>query len=129
LRELIDLGESNIGSEGTIADSDDDGESEDVDHDVESDDGNLSISAMEAEMLPIVVEKMENIAKICENLLTEIRNHYLTKKHSSSLNTNKKYKTGLSKLIEYVSGVHFNNKRIEEVLTEIYGFNKKLVAK
>ena len=90
LRDLIDL-EANIGSDGTIIntsdskddDNDDDGE---VDSDLEET-TSLSISAMEAELLPSISDKMESIAKICDRLLDETKNHYLIKKNTSSLSS------------------------------------------
>ncbi len=132
LRDLIDL-EANIGSDGTIIntsdskddDNDDDGE---VDSDLEET-TSLSISAMEAELLPSISDKMESIAKICDRLLDETKNHYLIKKNISSLSSNKKYQKDLTNLTEEVSAIHFSNKRVEEILVEIYGINKNLVAK
>lgn len=127
LRELIDLTESNAHNDESMMD---DGDVEENEHDDE-DESNLSISAIEAEMLPVVLDKMENIAEISEELLEEIRNHYSDsgKKTAPSLSTNKKYKEILAKLIEEVSSVHFNSKRIEEILLEIYGINKKLMTR
>lgn len=132
LRNLIDL-EANLGGDGDIMEADDQIEDdhyseEDSDSDTE-DASNLSISAMEAELLPAVTDKMEKIAKTCEKLLSEIKSHYITKKQTSSISGNKKFKTILHDLTEEVSGVHFSSKRVEEILFEIYGINKKLVAK
>jgi RNA polymerase primary sigma factor len=134
LRDLIDL-EANIGGDATIIDpinkdEDSEGESEDSDIDGESEETvGLSISAMEAELLPNISDKMESIAKICDKLLSETKSHYLIKKQTSSLSANKKYKNALFDLTEEVSSIHFSNKRVEEVLADIYGINKNLVAK
>ena len=134
LRDLIDL-EANIGGDATIIDptnkdDDSEGESEDNDIDGESEEtAGLSISAMEAELLPNISDKMESIAKICDTLLSETKNHYLIKKQTSSLSSNKKYKNALFDLTEEVSSIHFSNKRVEEILADIYGINKNLVAK
>jgi RNA polymerase primary sigma factor len=141
LRDLIDL-EANIEDDAAIVNTSDNKNEEndeylndsdsdsDIDNENDSEEASsLSISAMEAELLPNMLDKMERIAKICEKLLSETKNHYVIKKQTSSLASNKKYKNALMELTEEVSSIHFSTKRIEEVLTDIYETNKKLVAK
>lgn len=138
LRELIEL-EANIEDDTAIVSTSDskndenEGDLTNTDSDVDNDSeetSSLSISAMEVELLPNILDKMERIAKICDKLLSETKNHYLVKKQTSSLlASNKKYKNTLVELIEEVSAIHFSTKRIEEILTDIYETNKKLVAK
>lgn len=135
LRDLIDL-EANIGGDAAIIDSTDskydDNEGEDADADLDGDaeeTTGLSISAMEAELLPTISDKMENIAKICDKLLAETKNHYLVKKQTSAIGSNKKYKNALIELNQQVSSIHFSNKRVEEILSDIYSINKNFVAK
>jgi RNA polymerase primary sigma factor len=133
LRDLIDL-ESNMETDEPILDQSDDVLADDDSEESESDgDGEegvgLSISAMEIELLPAISDKMESIAKICDKLLTETKGHYSGKKLASPLSANKKYQNALLKLTEEVSGVHFSNKRVEEILSEIYSINKQLVAR
>ncbi|NDA91430.1 MAG: RNA polymerase sigma factor RpoD, partial [Alphaproteobacteria bacterium] len=137
LRDLIDL-EANIEDDTAIVSSTDnkndenEGDLTDTDADGDNDSeevSSLSISAMEAELLPNILDKMERIAKICDKLLSETKTHYLVKKQTSSLASNKKYKNALIELTEEISSIHFNTKRIEEILVDIYETNKKLVAK
>lgn len=137
LRDLIDL-EANMGTDEPLLDNahpeeevdDSDVEAEgEGEGEGEEEGAGLSISAMEIELLPAITDKMENIAKICDKLLLETKNHYLDKKPATSLSANKKYKNALIKLTEEVSGVHFSAKRVEDILSDIYGINKKLVAK
>ena len=137
LRDLIDL-EANIEDDTAIISSTDnkndenEGDLTDTDADGDNDSeevSSLSISAMEAELLPNILDKMERIAKICDKLLSETKTHYLVKKQTSSLASNKKYKNALIELTEEISSIHFNTKRIEEILVDIYETNKKLVAK
>jgi len=135
LRDLIDL-EANIGSDDTIINTNDTKEDEneegpdegDIDNDSEEN-ASLSISAMEAELLPNISDKMESIAKICDKLLSETKDHYLIKKQTSSLSSNKKYQKALTSLTEEVSSIHLSTKRVEEILADIYGINKNLVTK
>ena len=138
LRDLIDL-EANLDNDvETISDDEreDDDDDENVNEDKvkleqDSDDDSavsLSISAMEAELLPSVTDKMENIAKICSDILAEVKKHFAKKTNIDLLKNNKSYCKLLSSLIEEVSSLHFNNKRVEEMLTDIYSINKDLLT-
>lgn len=139
LRDLIDL-EANIGNDvESIGDVEEHDEHEDEDeehsgndkiksdHDEESP-VSLSIAAMEAELLPSVTDKMENIAKLCEDILNETKKHFSGKNKADKLKNNKAYSKLLGLLTTEVSSLHFNNKRIEEILVNIYDINKKLLA-
>ena len=136
LRDLIDL-EANIGNDDQIMEAtttskhnDNEEELDDGDIDNESEEtASLSISAMEAELLPTISDKIESIAKICDKLLSETKDHYLVKKQISSLSSNKKYKNALITLTEEVSSIHFSTKRVEQILADIYSINKNLVTK
>lgn len=128
LRDLIDLDASSGDGEAMV--EEDTLEESDVDDETELDEvAGMSISAMEAELLPAVTNKMESIAKVCEELLEEVRNHYSKKSPSSSVKINKKYINGLDSLVKEVASCHFNIKRIGEMLEDIYSFNKNLVIK
>ena len=116
LCDLIDL-EANIEDDTAIVSStdnkNDENEGDLTDTDAEGDNdseevSSLSISAMEAELLPNILDKMERIAKICDKLLSETKTHYLVKKQTSSLASNKKYKNALIELTEEISSIHFN---------------------
>lgn len=136
LRDLIDL-EANIGGDHTIMgaannNKDDDSEEELDDGEIDNDTEetiSLSISAMESELLPSISDKMESIARICDQMLSETKNHYLVKKQTSSLSSNKKYKNALISLTEEVLSIHFSVKRVEQILLDIYGINKTFVSK
>lgn len=132
LRDLIDL-DANISSDDEqVSDEDeeegDEGEEDSSDIDQEESQSSLSIAAMEAELLPVITDKMEKIAQICDALLTEAKKHY-KKSDGSSLESNKGYSKNLKDLVEEVSTIHFSTKRIEDILSEIYDLNKELVAK
>lgn len=135
LRDLIDL-EANIGDENALIapESDlgdmDDHEKDDSDEgEMEEDEASLSISAMEVELLPAITDKMEKIADACHKLLAETKEHYVIGKNSSSLASSKKYKAILADLTKEVLAIHLSSKRVEEILSEIYGVNKRLVAR
>ncbi len=128
LRDLIDL-QANLETENSLIDSVEENVEEEQDTSDESESeeepSSLSISAMEAELLPVISDKMETISQLCDDLLLETRNHY--KEKSSSLNSNKNYKKILGNLTTEVVSIHFNNKRIEEILADIYTINKNIV--
>ena len=134
LRDLIDL-EANIGNDDPLIVDDEETEDEDEDGGVdnaksgldEEESSTLSISAMETELLPSITDKMESIAKLCDAILVETKKHVSEKLKPDSLKSNKSYGKLLNSLVKEVSSLHFNNKRIEEVLSEVYDVNKNLV--
>ncbi len=135
LRDLIDL-DANIVSEEFFIETEEESEEDDDEHGEEKtgitqqDEGiSLSISAMEIELLPSITDKMENVAKICENILEEAKKHRASNSKNISLKNNKKYSKLLVLLVEEVSSMHFNSKRVEEMLSDIYEMNRCLVTK
>ncbi len=136
LRDLIDL-EANIGNDDSLIVEDEEAEDEDEDSGTDSakagldeeESSTLSISAMETELLPSITDKMESIAKLCDAILVETKKHVSEKLKPDSLKSNKSYGKLLSSLVKEVSSLHFNNKRIEEILSEVYEVNKNLVIR
>jgi RNA polymerase primary sigma factor len=131
LRDLIDL-EANIDDNEVESIEEDDSDSEDdqIKSDQEDDSrSSLSISAMEVELLPSITDKMENIANLCDKILNATKKHFAGKTKLSELKDNKNYSKFLTSLVEEVSSLHFHNKRIEEMLADIYDMNKNLVSK
>ena len=87
LRELVDL-DANADHDEEIMEeelADDESDDDNIDDKTESDDDSdenagdeapsLSISALEAELLPGITDNMEVIAKLSEQLLAEIKKH------------------------------------------------------
>lgn len=132
LRDLIDL-DANLVTEESISEKEELLENEEVDDEDSDEDEeeivSLSIAAMEAELLPSITDKMENIAKLCEAILDEAKKHYVGKSKGLPLQENKQYTTTLKILVEEVSSIHFGIKRVEEIVFDIYDINKTLVAK
>lgn len=126
LRDLIDLeahthhGDDN-GDEGNGGDIENDNE--------EHEESNLSIAAVELQLLPSVIEHMERISTLSEELLVEARKHYARHPEGKDLEDNKKYAKNLQLLIAEISGIHFHTKRTEEILEKIYSVNRELVNK
>jgi RNA polymerase primary sigma factor len=137
LRDLIDV-DANTGNDGNIlAEDNNDNPSDDLDDESPAEDDaeidetpTMSISAIEAEILPAITDKMEIIAKLCESLLAETKKHYAANNvKKTALSENKKYNEMLTNLVESVASIHLNGKRVEEMLTDIYSTNKTLVTK
>lgn len=125
LRDLIDL-EANTEHEDTSDDSSSDLES---DNDEREDTNNLSISAIEAQLLPSIIEHMERISYLSEELLIEAKKHCERSPQPKGLHDNKKYVKNLQLLINEISSIHFNSKRTQEILDKMYSVNKDLVAR
>ncbi len=104
-----------------------DGESED-DEDDEFE-ANLSLSAMEAELKPQVVEQFDTIANIygkMRKLQDQHNEHQLAAKE---LNTRevKKLNSLRSEVIVIVKSLALNNSRIESLVEQLYDINKSLM--
>ena len=96
LRDLIDL-DANLGNDEPMMDEEgedtpevdgqDEGEAESNENNSESieeeEPVSLSISAMEAELLPSIMDKMEVISQTCEVLLSEAKSHCKGDKNTS----------------------------------------------
>jgi RNA polymerase primary sigma factor len=137
LRDLIDL-DANIDTDDltdVVGSDNDEEDGSDSEKDSDDDSGDdeepvsLSISAMEAELMPSIMDKMEAISKTCEMLLDEAKAHCAGTSKNAFLKDNKKYVEGLSFVVEEITSMHFSTKRVEEMLTDIYDVNKNLVSK
>lgn len=126
LRDLIDL-ESNMMHDDENSENEDDHNS---DHEEEEHEENiLSMSKVETQILPNIIERMKKIAFICEELLIETKKSFEKSSDPKMLQNSKKYNDNLQLLISEVSEIHFNSKRIEEILAEMYGINRDLINK
>lgn len=132
LRDLIDL-EANIAHDNDevlktvsapAANTDFESDAEEVEEN-----HSLPIAAMESQLFPVIVDRMEKIAGLCEELLSESKKHYAKPVQNIPLQNNPKYQNNLRLLIIEISAVHLNAKRIEEILSKMYGFNKELINK
>ncbi|MCC8369991.1 MAG: RNA polymerase sigma factor RpoD [Rickettsia endosymbiont of Stiretrus anchorago] len=132
LRDLIDL-ESNMMHDDEISESEDDHnsdhEEEEQDHDHDHEENILSMSKVETQILPNIIERMKKIAFICEELLIETKKSFEKSTDPKILQNSKKYNDNLELLISEVLEIHFNSKRTEEILSEMYGINRDLINK
>ncbi len=104
---------------------------EDVDEDdLEAEEQSLSLAAMEAALKPKVIENFEQIATTYGKL------HKLQMQRIQALQKGEEVKPSLEKrftrlrrdLVLLMEDVHLNNARIEELVEQLYEFNRKLIG-
>ncbi|MCI4661548.1 MAG: RNA polymerase sigma factor RpoD [Neomegalonema sp.] len=96
----------------------------------EEDEHNLSLSAMEAELKPGVLETLEQIANAYERLSamqTERLDAALSNKTTYSADQEREYLRARSEIVELVNNLHLNNARIETLVEQLYSINKRLI--
>lgn len=141
LKDLVDI-DANIGKDSSenledepnadIEDSAlDSSEAEGDEHVQESNEYNdqHSLSEIETEILPVIIDKMSNIANIAEELLCIAKEHYNKEFPKTHIKKNTNYKKLLKNFIKEVLSIHLNPKRIEEILDILYKINKSLLNK
>jgi RNA polymerase primary sigma factor len=106
------------------------GRKEKVEEDDYDDEAVLSLVAMEQELLPAVLEKLDAFAKVSKQL----RKHQ-EKRHQRALGEgdvtkadDKKYESLLKETVELMLSIRFNNTRVEELMHTLYAVNKRLIT-
>ncbi|HEX6980305.1 MAG TPA: RNA polymerase sigma factor RpoD [Alphaproteobacteria bacterium] len=142
LRDIIDLdatmgGVPGEGAEVDPADAEAEAEerAEAGDEDGESkpeggDESNLSLSAMESQLKPQVLETFDKIAGIYKRMLKiqEKRIEALHAGRSFSPASEKTYQKLKGELVALMQGVRLNNARIDQLVEQLYDLNRKLTA-
>ncbi|MFC7333475.1 RNA polymerase sigma factor RpoD [Rhodocista pekingensis] len=92
--------------------------------------GNISLSAMEAELKPKVIETFARIEETYEKLhkVQEQRLAVLQRGEDLPKGSDKKYDKLKAELTELVNSVRLNNARIEQLVEQLYGLNRKLLG-
>jgi RNA polymerase primary sigma factor len=93
-------------------------------------DNSVSLSAMEAELKPKVLETFEKIASAYkklrrlqdQNVVNKLKNETLTPSQE------RKYKTLKKEIIAYVKSLSLNPNRIEALVDQLYDINKRLIG-
>ncbi|HSR71383.1 MAG TPA: RNA polymerase sigma factor region1.1 domain-containing protein, partial [Kiloniellales bacterium] len=98
--------------------------------DDEEDDTNISLAAMEAQLLPGVLKTFDEIAATYKKLqrAQEKRLSAMQKGQKISPQSERHYERVKARLIELMEGVHFNNARIEQLVEQLYEINKRLMS-
>ncbi|MGF1445661.1 MAG: RNA polymerase sigma factor RpoD [Pikeienuella sp.] len=107
------------GAEGGPETDDDDGQA------------NLSLAAMEAELKPAVLERLDQIAMNYERLRklqAERIGAALSAGESFSAAKERDYQKLRREMVEQVNALHLHNNRIEALVDQIYGINRRLMT-
>ncbi len=107
--------------------SNEDGEDKSDDDDEE--DNALSLSAMEQQLLPQVLERLDAIALCYKELMQvqETRLAAMTSGEEVPEATETRYGELRQELVQHMKSIRFNNSRIEALLEQLYSFSKSLM--
>ncbi|MBW7057146.1 RNA polymerase sigma factor RpoD [Paracoccus bogoriensis] len=98
----------------------------------EDDEGqNLSLAAMEASLKPKVLETLEAIALNYERLADmqdQRMSATLNEDNSFSATAETDYQLLRSEIVALVNSLHLNNSRIEALVDQLYGINRRIVT-
>ena len=112
-------GQDGENTEGAAAANDDD-----------DDEAAMSLSAMEAHLLPQVIENFQAITSTYKKYAKLQDQRMDAAREGNSLTTaqERRFKKLSEELIGLVGAVKFNNFRIEELVDELYGLNRRLMS-
>ncbi|MGY9005290.1 MAG: RNA polymerase sigma factor RpoD, partial [Alphaproteobacteria bacterium] len=108
---------------GAAANKDDDDEDDEAEV-------NLSLAVMEERLKPKVLKNLDNIAKTFKRLKThqDKRMEGVRKGQPLTPAVEKRYEKLTRELIDLMEDVHLNNGRIEQLMDELYGLNRRMVG-
>jgi len=116
--------------ESTEGEGNNDATSNNDDDDDDDEEAAMSLSAMEAHLKPETIEKFRLITSTYKKYakLQDARLAAAVQSDTLSTAQERRFKKLREDLIELVSSVRFNNMRIEELVDELYGLNKRLMS-
>src|SRR6056297_1598969 len=96
----------------------------------EDEQANMSLAAMEAALKPRVLETLDRIAHDYE-MLSEMQDSRisatLNEDGSFSKDQEKRYQQLRSEIVELVNSLHLHNNRIEALIDQLYGINRRIM--
>ena len=129
-------GSAKAGANGAAPPKDGDGEAngeakaEGEDDEDDEEDNSISLVAMEAVLLPQVLDTFDDISKTWKKI-AKVQERRLTafqKGEKTTPQTEKRYEKLTQELVELMEGVHFNNARLEQLVDQLYGLNRRLLG-
>jgi RNA polymerase primary sigma factor len=102
-----------------------------VDEDEDDETANMSLAAMEAALKPRVLETLDLIARDYAKLadMQDLRmNAALSKAKQFSTAEEAAYQKLRSEIVLFVNELHLNNSRIEALIDQLYGINRKIMS-
>ncbi len=117
--------EASAGSETTGSET-----SDDSDDSGDDEDNALSLSAMEQQLLPQVLERLDAIALCYRDLMAvqEERLAAMTSGEELDLGTEDHYDGLRQDMVQHMKSIRFNNGRIDALLEQLYSFSKTLMV-
>ncbi|MXQ07988.1 RNA polymerase sigma factor RpoD [Alphaproteobacteria bacterium GH1-50] len=97
----------------------------------EDDQANMSLAAMEAALKPRVLETLDRIARDYTKLsdMQDLRmSATLNEDDSFSAKEEKAYQKLRSEIVELVNELHLHNNRIEALIDQLYGINRRIMS-
>ncbi|WP_342068512.1 RNA polymerase sigma factor RpoD [Yoonia algicola] len=101
------------------------------DDDDDDDQANMSLAAMEAALKPRVLETLELIARdfaALSDMQDARMSATLNEDSSFSGKQEKKYQKLRSEIVELVNSLHLHNNRIEALIDQLYGINRRIMS-
>ena len=107
-----------------------DGEEVNPDGEADGEEGGISLAAMEAQLMPVVLECLEAITATHLKLekVQKERLVVLSKGDSVTAAAERKYEKLKVEMIRLMDGIHLNNTRIELLVEQMNGLNKRLMV-
>ncbi|HEX3809098.1 MAG TPA: RNA polymerase sigma factor RpoD [Rhizomicrobium sp.] len=98
--------------------------------DENEDEGNLPLSAMEAALKPQVLEALDQIASLYKKLgkLQDAQVEAQLASDDLSTSQERRFKKLRNETMDLVKGLKLNNNRIEALVDQMYGINRRLVS-
>src|SRR5262245_54736478 len=93
----------------------------------DDEDSNVSLSAMEAELKPRVLETFDRIAKTYKSL-RKLQDQEVGEKTELSHSQSRRYKKLREEIIEDVKSLSLNQARVEALVEQLYDINKRLIS-
>ncbi len=124
-KKADDAEESEGGEEGENGEAGEDGED-----DEDADEINLSLAVLEAKLTPTVIKTFEEITKTYKKLHRAQDKRLETLQSGGTVKpaAEKRYDKLRHELIDLMEGVHLNNNRIEQLIDQLYGMNRRLLG-
>ena len=99
--------------------------------DFEEDHANVSLAAMESSLKPQVLKTLKKIADAYSKLSSLQNNRMLAaikEKKAFSESEEKKYQNLRNDIVNLVNSLHLHNNRIEALIDQLYGINRKIMG-
>ncbi|MGR3491080.1 MAG: RNA polymerase sigma factor RpoD, partial [Shimia sp.] len=115
--------EQELDADGNPIQSDDDEDEDDA--------ANMSLAAMEAALKPRVLETLDRIADDYARLadIQDLRiSATLNDEDSFSASEEEEYQTLRAEIVELVNELHLHNNRIEALIDQLYGINRRIMS-